>query len=346
MGDSRPEENGMTGTHLEEAHERGIAAAKRQAARALVEDRTKGLGGTDIAPILGLHNIGRRERLDVYLEKIGEAEPVAETEPMYWGKSLEENVARRWVELEGKRVRRVNRDIQPKFAPWLCVHPDRMVVGEKAGLEIKVSSSLGWGEEGTEDVPGDYLVQCHTCMAATGAQVWYVAALLFGFGPPRLARYVIPRNQGMINVILRESEAFWNDHVLPRTPPEPRSSDAANLRWRQAVAGKVFPATEETVALIGELEEIKADQKELKARRELKELELKRQLQDAEGLISETGDPLVTWKTQTSKRLDTSLLRAERPQLAAQYTAESEFRVLRITAAGRKLATQEIDSDD
>ena len=50
---------------------------------------------------------------------------------------------------------------------------------------------------------------------------------------------------------------------------------------------------------------------------------------DAEEIIC-NGEKLATWKTQTTKRLDSKRLKEELPDIATQYTKETETRVLRL----------------
>ena len=52
--------------------------------------------------------------------------------------------------------------------------------------------------------------------------------------------------------------------------------------------------------------------------------------------ITHQGIRLATWKSQTSNRLDSTRLRAERPDIAAEYTKTTESRVLRLSKRGKK----------
>lgn len=79
-----------------------------------------------------------------------------------------------------------------------------------------------------------------------------------------------------------------------------------------------------------ELETIGQQKKQLEARED----ELKTQVMSAFGDAEEItymGKKLATWKNQTANRVDTTRLKKEMPDIAAQFTTSSESRVFRLT---------------
>ena len=58
------------------------------------------------------------------------------------GHLLEQAVAERYMKITGKTVRRSNVHHIHKTKPWLVGNLDRVVVGEKRGLECKTASSF------------------------------------------------------------------------------------------------------------------------------------------------------------------------------------------------------------
>lgn len=66
-----------------------------------LEDRRKGIGGSDVATILGLNQY--KSAYQLWLEKTGQVElKDTESEPAYWGNVLEEVVAKEFQERTGK----------------------------------------------------------------------------------------------------------------------------------------------------------------------------------------------------------------------------------------------------
>ena len=71
-----------------------------------VEERKKGLGGSDASVVLGLNR--RKSRMALFLEKTGQIEPPSAGERAYWGTVLEDIVAQEFVRRSGKKIRRRN----------------------------------------------------------------------------------------------------------------------------------------------------------------------------------------------------------------------------------------------
>lgn len=302
-------------------------------------DRTTGLGGSDMAAVLGIDRW--RSPLDLYLEKVGETPGFEGNEATELGDEFEDKVAILYAKRTGNRVRRDRREHRHPEHPWAMAHVDRQVVGQPRILEIKCSSASGWGEEGTDQIPESMLPQVHHYLGITGAEVCDVAALLWGgYGPPRLQLFEVPRDDEMVALLFAAGDQFWQEHVLARVPPDPRTSQEASTRWRRAVAGACVEASDDVLRAIAALEDVKQREKALKEERDGYELELKRTLQDSEAIVDEQGKPLITWKAQTSRRFDVTRFKNEHPELALKFQTASSFRVLRTSKRAKERLAQ------
>lgn len=218
-------------------------------------DRTNGIGGSDMAALLGLSK--RRTRMQLYLSAIGEIPEREGDEAMLWGNLLEplilDEYARRCqVDLER------NVEVVAEGRPHLRGHLDALVKGAPVGVEAKTNGIVGfwgtqeWGEEGTDQIPDAYLGQCHFYMGLMPSiERFEVPALLAGRG---LQIYMVERNQPLSDRLLDEADRFWREHVEPRRPPEMDGSvEAAQWLTRRYPAAKL-PMLESTP----ELDEIAA----------------------------------------------------------------------------------------
>lgn len=123
--------------------------------------RAKGLGGSEIAAVLGLSPF--ESRFGLWHRKAGLLGQVEETDPMEWGKLLEPLIAQKWLT-------RTQQDHGLGFAletgmwhapgrPWQIANPDRLLVTAASEppvslLEIKLSLfGDGWGPDGTDEIP-------------------------------------------------------------------------------------------------------------------------------------------------------------------------------------------------
>ena len=107
--------------------------------------RKCGITGTDAGAILGLNPY--RSAFQVYHDKISDTIENIDNEAMRQGRDLEDYVAQRFTEATGLKVRRANAIYQSEEHPLLLADFDRLIVGQKAGLECKtVSPSDRWAE--------------------------------------------------------------------------------------------------------------------------------------------------------------------------------------------------------
>ena len=109
--------------------------------------RKCGITGTDAGAILGLNPY--RSAFQVYHDKISDTVENIDNEAMRQGRDLENYVAQRFTETTGLKVRRANAIYQSEEHPLLLADFDRLIVGQKAGLECKTVSPFSadkWAE--------------------------------------------------------------------------------------------------------------------------------------------------------------------------------------------------------
>jgi putative phage-type endonuclease len=296
-----------------------------------LEARRHGVGGSDAAAVLGLSPY--RTPLDVFMEKTGEIDPpdLRDVEAVHWGNVLEDVVAREFAAREGVKVRRVNRTLrhQDPRLDFMLAHIDRQIVGEHVGLEIKTTSPFvtrDLGRDGSDQIPDQWLLQVAHYLEVTGWDAFYVAALV---GGQRLRIYRIERDPDLADMIVEKETWFWRECVEKRMPPPPTTVDDLALLYAADNGGTVETTPAVSQAL-RDLKTLKATRKELETRIEELEFEVKAHLGEAATLVDADGYTLATWKSQTATRLDQTRLKAEAPDVYAQYTTESSYRVLRI----------------
>lgn len=305
--------------------------------------RKAGIGGSDIAAILGLSQW--KTPYEVWLDKRGEREDDGEqSEPAYWGTVLEDVVAKEYQKRSGNKVQRVNRMMQHPEAPFALANIDRAVVNPEISgtvrwkgdrlttdrlLECKTANGFMakfWGDAGTDDVPDYYLTQCQWYCAITGAAACDLAVLI---GGQDFRTYTIARHDDLIADLLSEGKAFWR-LVQSGIAPDPQTIEDAARRWRRHVDGKVEIVGVNACSAARDLHDVKAQMKNLAEREKALKLVIMKEMGDAEA-ATHAGQKLCTWKYQTAERVDVKALRAEHPDIADLYTKTSESRVFRLS---------------
>ena len=313
-------------------------------------DRTKGLGGSDMAALLGVATFKvdgvKKNKLHIYLEKTGQAGDREETEPQYWGITFEDDIATRWAVVNGVKVRRRNEPVVCPGHPWLIGHIDRKIVGKREGVEVKLSSKDGWGQEGTDEIPEEYLCQVHTYLTCTEWERWHIAALLWGhFGPPKLHHYVVERDPEWSGILIEAGERFKRDHWDPRIPPEPESSDQASRLWRTVDPDKIVVCTEDDLRLLGTREALKNQVRGLDTKINNIDLKLKKRLQEAPALVDADGNVQLKYEVEFSRKFSSKRFQQIEPEMYSTHVHTTHSRILRPSKPGKEAAKALLAAD-
>lgn len=197
-------------------------AIKGMAQQEWVEARKGSIGGSDAASVVGLNPF--KSAYTLWAEKSGRIEPenISAKEAVRLGHVLEPYVAQRFSEETDKKVRRENYIIKNTAYPWAHANVDRMVVGEKAGLECKTTSELNLKQFRGGEYPAHYYVQCVHYLAVTGLERWYLGVLV---GNKEFRWFVIERDEDEIAALMEAEREFWAG-VESGTAPAPDGSDS------------------------------------------------------------------------------------------------------------------------
>lgn len=101
----------------------------------------------------------------VYQDKITDEIEEKDNEAMRQGRDLEEYVAQRFMEKTGFKVRRANAIFQNEEPPIMLADFDRLIVGQKAGLECKTVSPYSSDKWSEGQIPLHYQMQVQHYLA-------------------------------------------------------------------------------------------------------------------------------------------------------------------------------------
>lgn len=284
--------------------------------------RQIGIGGSDAGAILGVNKW--KSPFQVYMDKI---EPYYEeqSEAAYWGTELEDMVAKEFEKRTGKKVRRNNRVLQSVDNPFMIANLDREVVGENAILECKTANAYLAKEWEGDEIPASYIVQVQHYMAVRGSEKAYIAVLI---GGQRFLWKEIPRDEEFIKFLIEQEKKFWNEHILTLIPPALDGSSAAEKYLKERYKESDPELTVDLRAKYNnEIEELLSIKEQIKRMEEVVtaiENNIKNELGAAE--IGYTPRYEVSWKSVTSNRLDSKLLKKDHPEIAEKYTKPSVSR--------------------
>lgn len=327
---------------------------------AWLQERTKGIGGSDVATVLGLNPY--KTPLSLWEEKTGKAEGSPAGEAAYWGTTLEDVVAKEFSKRTGMKIQRVNFLLSTGEGGWMRGNIDRAIVNEQiaktvrvhkpekatetglmlstdVGLECKTANAFmaeKWGpSQEAEIVSGNvvtehqiplyYETQIQWYMAVTGIKKFYVAVLI---GGQDFRMYEVQRDEDVIKAIIEKCHAFWFKKVLADVPPDPINADDIKKLYARD-NGEMVEASNDEAADIGELRTIRERIKELQDQEKAVANRVILAIGEKSGLLI-GGEKAVTYKAQNSTRFSSTAFKKEHPDLYATFVQVTPTRILRL----------------
>jgi putative phage-type endonuclease len=285
--------------------------------------RRSGIGGSDVAAVLGLSKW--KTPYDLYLEKTGVTiEDSSKAELFHFGHVLEDVIAQEFSRRNSMKVQRRNTMFRHPLHPELIGNIDRRVVGGGV-LECKTADKYTaqlWDDDGGDKIPPYYLCQVMHYLHVTGSKYGWLAVLI---GGNEYRQYKIDYDKELAELMAAKCVEFWRNHVLTGIAPEPVT--AADLaKMYRSVEGKVIKADEHIQAACEVLRTMKDQQKAVESSIEDYEIQIKKFMTDSEILLDDSGNKLATWKSGTRNSIDTKALKSMMPDIAEQFTRVSETR--------------------
>lgn len=284
-----------------------------------VLDRTKFIGGSDAAGVLGRSRWATP--LSVWAEKTGQfVKPEVDSEATELGRELEDYVAKRFERKTGKKVERVVGTFFHPEHDYLGANVDRLIPWEDAGLECKTASAFKAREWEGDEIPQEYIIQCYHYMMVTKKKKWYIACLI---GNQKFVIKELFWDDVLINEMLKREVSFWNDYVVAKVMPIQvtyRDTETIEGLFPLATEGKEIMLSDEANVIIENLQSLKEDAKNVEGLIETSENQLKILLGTAEA--GSTSLYRVSWSNQRVRRFDVKAFEQVHPELCKQFKPE------------------------
>mgnify|MGYP003289634399 CR=1 FL=1 len=292
--------------------------------------RSKYIGGSDAGAVIGLNPY--KSRYSLWAEKTGKVPGFEGNIATKVGSYLEELVAKMFEEETGKKVRRKNRTMVNDIYPFACANIDRAVIGEKALLEIKTTTSIPIMKQlRNTEFPAAYYAQVVHYLAVTGLEKAYLAVLV---NCRELKIFTLDRDQAEIDALMEAEKAFW-EYVEKDIEPGVDGSDATS----DAILARYPESTDKNVDLIGyetelmEYMELSKRIKELTALKDEKANIIKDFMREAGSGTSR--DYKVSYKTSSRKTFDDKKFHEEHGSINLEpYYKVSSSRRFTVTKKG------------
>lgn len=304
-----------------------VATVKDMPREQWLELRRNSIGGSDAAAACG--QSPWTSPLELWCDKQGMIPDKETNESMRRGIYLEQYVAERFMEETGKEVRRDNVMWCDDEYPCLTANIDRIVVGEKVGLECKTMNDFSSNDYDLEagEIPIQYYYQCQHYIMVMGWSYMYIAfSTNFKF-----IWLKIDRNDEFIDTMKMQELDFWYNNVAKMIRPEADGSDSS-----MNVLNDLYPNENADSTISFDFDELGYRYLMLtdmikRANKEKDEIKAKicDTLQDYEK--GSSNGYKCSWKSQKKDSFDTKRFKADYPNIYEEYKTTSTSRVFRLT---------------
>ena len=295
----------------------------------------QGIGGSDIAALLGLSPF--KTPLELWAQKVGHpTRATAEGIHLRFGQFVEPFVAKEYERRTGLHTFEHATALHHPEHNFMYGHIDRFVMDSEntpavlegsvvasSLLECKTTSAFNkdeWGEEGSDQVPSAYLLQCAWYMAITGCAHADIAVLI---GNQDFRIYRIKQDKKLESLMIDQAKRFWYENVLEGVAPQPKNTSDVRLLFPQEDVGKTLEATPDILTSIDRLKEVQSKSKALDEKAESIKSEIMNAMGAAER-ICHRGQVLATWKqTKPAQRIDPQAIKVRYPDIAKECMVSS-----------------------
>ena len=279
-----------------------------------LEERRKGIGGSDVAAILGLSPW--KTPFQMYQEKRNEVVPFSGNDAMEWGQRMEPTIRQWYSDETGRAVRVPEGIIYHNKYPFMLASLDGFT-DDKRVVEIKTArSGQKWGEPGTNEIPEYYMTQVQHYLIVTGFEVCDVPVSIAG-GSPVL--YEVPADAELHEMMIDAEAEFWR-RVVDGNPPECVSfADAIQRFGKSNATGlvEIGPGNYEDIQHLRgvrkSIEALEAEEEQLKA-------EFIQLLGEKGDVLTFQGENLITYKLAKGREsFDAKALQAAHPDIYKEF---------------------------
>ena len=288
--------------------------------------RKSGLGGSDIAAIMGLSKFRTPEQ--VWLDKISDEINEEQNDVLELASYLEEYAAQKYSKVTGYKVRRRNRELVHKDYPFLKGNIDREILGDPRGvgiLEIKALSNFSFRTVEMKGLPADYICQKQDYFLCGNGEYKWGAFAILNRDNGRLLTFETSPDTEFHKLILDAAVPFWNINVLQKIRPEIQGNESVKkVKVESDFTGTITDMTDNE-----RLNELAAQRIENMAL-----------VEEAKALLDQTDEAICSilgeteaaeckgarfyYKSSSRTSIDTKKLKAERPDIFKHYSKTTE----------------------
>ena len=273
--------------------------------------REQSIGASEAGAVIGINPW--KTPTDVWLEKIGHADPIEDNLNMRLGRDLEPVIKRLFMEESGLDVRNDNKIRIDDEYDFLTTNLDGMVVGEKVPVEYKTMGK--WDGE----IPDYYFAQLQHQMMVSNADHIYFVVLVLGF-TKQLVVEKYKRDEEFIAKMREELVYFWEHYVKKGVPPPPTSIEDCKKIYNEVDPESILDANKSVRDILASMDALRLVKQNADKEYKTLQIEVMDAMRDRE-YIEYNGIPLASWRqAKESQKFSAKDFKADHPELYKEYS--------------------------
>ena len=318
--------------------------------KTFIEQRKHSIGGTDVAAICGVNPY--KDAFDVFQEKVNNI-TIEKNTAMRLGNAFESGIAELFsedinlplfspiehksylkeiitdknvefidVNQNGKSYLMLKRGIAHGSLDYFTIDHN----GNPAVVECKlVTNNFFKSKEEFIRTNPHYYMQTQWYMYVTGFRTAYFATVQFKFGG-HIEWYQLDYNDKVIDKALSYTEKFWDNYIKTGKSPLPNNPDQLNQYIDFKVDDNYAIANDEIFKAYTELTELKERLKVDVDRKTELEDKIKMAIFNNEGMKSQDGFVMATYKSHFQDYFDKKKLQEDEPDIYKKYVSPKPVR--------------------
>lgn len=290
------------------------------------KERKTGLGGSEIAAILGLSPWATA--MDIYLDKINpEVKRDKPTKYQERGSAKEDQIADKYAQITGNTISIQTGLIRHPEHSFAIGSIDRWVNDKEFILECKTThwgNHNHWGEQYTDQIPDYYLTQVAWYAFVCDKPRVDIALLIGDDRRSEFKIYRYDRNLDFENKLFILAKKFWHENVLAKKPPVITSREDASKLYTTSNDASLM-ATGEIAEKVNKFWELKTKFNDLDNEMKSLEADIKSYMGENAMLTTPDNQITITWKqTKPRTSLDTDSLKKAHPDIYNNFLKEGK----------------------
>ena len=299
-------------------------------------DRTKGIGGSDIAAILGISPW--KTAYDVYLDKVNEYTHRDESEFFAVRHAAQGVILKHYEEYKGVTIEQEEVSfVHPEYS-FLLGNVDAICENGKVFVEAK--TTIQGVDDWSFQIPDYYQTQVAFYAALGNADYvdvpvahWFKCHNIADIQVKHFNNYTYWRNLELEKMVIDAAVDFWETYVLKRVEPPIRTLEDIKKRYGNSENTEIV-ATPEIIEKVKKRIEIEDQIADLAACKDALTFDIQAYMEDNAILLSDEGKRLIFYKTQSRTSFDSKLFKKEHPELYPSYVKQSTSRPFKLINRG------------